>query len=183
VKTRGTTFLVVLALLALGLSGCGDDDSGATTAATTATTTATTAAPTTTAVPATTTTAAPGTTQAATTTNAPATTAAPVTTMGSDGAVGNEIEVTLVGDRISVAEIIVTAGEPVTIIVTDIDTETDDPHNFHVRAGDLNFFTMIEPAPNEQTLNFTIDTPGTYEFFCDTHALTMKGVLIVEDNM
>ena len=75
------------------------------------------------------------------------------------------------------------AGQEVTIVVTDKDTETDDPHNFHVRAGDQNFFTNIEPAPNTQTISFTIETAGVYEFFCDTHALTMNGEFIVEDDM
>ena len=168
-KTR-RAFLLALAL-ALVAVACGDSG-GDTTEATSA------AAPTSTAAPATTT--------------APATTAAPTTTMGSTattegttGPSGDAIEIFVVtqGDRFDTKEIVVTAGQEVTITVDDRDTETDEPHNFHVRAGDFNIFTMIEEAPNTQTITFTIDTPGVYEFFCDTHAETMFGTFIVEEDM
>ena len=164
---KAIALAAALVLASLALAACGDDDA-----------TDTTAAPTSTAAPPTTTggtdtTAAPDTTAAATTTAAPATTAA-------GGTTGTTIEVVTQGDRFSVDEIRVKAGQEVTIIVDDRDTETDDPHNFHVRAGDFNIFTNIEEAPNTQEITFTIQEPGTYEFFCDTHAETMFGEFIVE---
>ena len=159
--------VLTLALAAmLVFAACGDDDTGSTTAETTAETAAETTAAT--EAPATTTTAAPATTEA------------PATTAASGGAEATTIDVTLQGDRISVDEIRIKAGQEVTIVVNDIDTETDDPHNFHVRAGDFNIFTNIEEAPNVQEITFTIDEPGEYEFFCDTHLETMFGTLIVE---
>jgi plastocyanin len=164
--TKPRALLAVLALVVAACGG-GDDASDETTAATTAATTASTAAPATTAGPA--------------TTESPATTTAGGDTTMAPSGDGIEINVVTRGDSFSVGEITVTAGQEVTIIVDDQDTETDDPHNFHVRAGDLNFFTKIEPAPNTQTLTFTIDTPGVYEFFCDTHAVTMNGLFIVEE--
>lgn len=163
---RGVALVAALVLAAMALAACGDDAAVDTTDAPTTTAAAvTTAAPSTTAAPA--------------TTAAPGTTAAPDTTTGET--TGTTIEVTTLGDRFSVSEIRVKAGQEVTIIVTDIDVETDDPHNFHVRAGDLNFFTNIEEAPNTQEITFTIQEPGEYEFFCDTHALTMTGLFIVEE--
>ena len=169
-KTSRLMALASVGALALALAACGDSGSSDTT---------TTQAPATTQ--------APVTTQAPATTEAPATTQAPATTMATDTTMGDMaelvIEVTTQGDSFSVDEIRVAAGQEVTIIVTDKDTETDEPHNFHVRAGDLDFFTNIEEAPNVQTLTFTIETAGTYLFFCDTHADTMFGDFIVEDDM
>jgi len=163
---RKAKTLTAIAVLTLVVAACGGSDTGTETTNAPAGTAATTSAP------ATTTLAAPGTTAA------PATTEAP----GGD-TTGVTIEITTQGDAFSTDEIRVAAGQEVTIVVTDKDTETDDPHNFHVRAGDQNFFTNIEPAPNTQTISFTIETAGVYEFFCDTHALTMNGEFIVEDDM
>ena len=95
---------------------------------------------------------------------------------------GDAIEFNIIADAttFSVDEIVVSAGQEVTIIVKDKDTMSDEPHNFHVRAGDANYFTLIKAAPNTQSITFTIDTPGVYEFFCDTHLTEMAGVFIVE---
>lgn len=158
---RAIALAAALVLTAMTLAACGDDDSADTTEA--PTTTATTAAPATTA-----------------TTEAPATTVAPATTAGGGDTSGTTIEVTIQGDRFDTDEIVVKAGQEVTIVVTDKDTETDDPHNFHVRAGSDNFFTNIEEAPNTQEITFTIQEPGTYEFFCDTHIETMFGTFVVQ---
>ncbi len=168
---RTTRALTAVAALTLVVAACGGgDDTTAETTDAPAETTTTTTAPATTAAPA--------------TSAAPGTTAAPATTEASGGdTTGVTIEITTQGDSFSTDEIRVAAGQEVTIVVTDKDTETDDPHNFHVRAGAQNIFTNIEPAPNTQTITFTIETAGVYEFFCDTHALTMNGEFIVEDDM
>ncbi len=161
---RNLRALLAIFALALVVSACGGDDAG-TTAATTAETTATTTTSATTLAPA--------------TTAAPATTGAETTLAPTGDAV--EINVTTNNDAFSLDEITVTAGQQVTIIIEDRDTGTDEAHNFHVRAGDLNFFTKILEAPNTQELTFQIDTPGVYEFFCDTHTLEMTGLFIVEE--
>ena len=167
-----------LALMTTMVAACGggDDAGGDTSATTTAATSAATAAPATTVAPATTT--------APVTTEAPATTVAGGgdTTMAPSGD-GVEINVITNGNAFSIDEITVEAGQEVTIIIDDRDTGTDEPHNFHVRAGSLNFFTQILDAPNTQTLTFQIDTPGVYEFFCDTHLQEMTGAFIVEEGM
>lgn len=51
------------------------------------------------------------------------------------------------------------------------------PHNLHIRAaGDPK--TPLETGPVTQTMRFTIDRPGTYEFLCDAHPM-MTGEIIV----
>jgi plastocyanin len=169
---RRLTILSVAALLALASAACGDDDAADTTAAPTTTAAATT----TTAAATTTTAAATTTTAAATTTTAAATT----TAAGGDGGEAVELEIVIQGDRFSEKEIVVPAGQEISITVIDKDTETDAPHNFHIRTPDADFFTNIEEAPNTQVLTFQIDTPGEYQFFCDTHAVTMNGVVLVQ---
>jgi plastocyanin len=162
---RNLRALLAIFALALVVSACGGDDAG-TTAATTAGTTATTTT---------------ATTLAPATTAAPATTGAETTLAPTGDAV--EFNVTTNNDAFSLNEITVSAGQLITIIIDDRDQGTDEPHNFHVRAGDLNFFTEIREAPNTQELTFQIDTPGVYQFFCDTHPETMTGVFIVEEDM
>ena len=50
-------------------------------------------------------------------------------------------------------------------------------HNLHVKApGDP--ATELERAPVTQTLRFTIDEPGDYEFLCDIHP-SMDGTIQV----
>lgn len=162
---RHLRVLVAAMALVMTVAACGGSDaSDDTTAATTAATTASTAAPATTTAPA--------------TTVAPATTAAETTTAPS----GDVAEFSIVadGNKFSVEEITVEAGQEVHIVIQDKDTGTDEPHNFHVRAGGLNFFTEIKDAPNTQELTFVIDTPGEYTFFCDTHLEEMTGLFIVE---
>lgn len=164
--------LIAIAALALMTAACGGSGESADTADAPEPSAAASTTP------------APATTAASTTTTAAITTTAPQgETDETGGTSGLEINIITQGDSFSTKEIRVPAGEEVTIIVDDRDTGTDEPHNFHVRAGDQNFFTDIKPAPNTQTLTFTIDTAGVYEFFCDTHALTMNGEFIVEDDM
>jgi plastocyanin len=168
---KAIALAAALVLAAMALSACGDDDGASDTSAATSTTAAAT------------------TSQAASSTAASSTTAAETTTteatsttqddMGDGGDV-QEIEVTIDSTAFDVEEIRVTAGQEVHIVVTDNDAGADEPHNFHVRAGSENYFTNIEPAPNVQELTFTIQEPGEYEFFCDTHLAEMSGTFIVE---
>ena len=176
-KTNRLITTAAAALLTLSVAACGggDDDTATTVAPTT-----TAAATTTTAASSTTTGAATTTTEAATTTTEAPTTMAADTTMGE---AMDEIEVGVQGNAFSTDQIVITAGREVTIVVNDQDTTTDEPHNFHIRTPDADFFTAIKEAPNTQTLTFQIDIPGTYEFFCDTHPADMTGVLIVEEDM
>jgi len=148
--------LVLFAALALVAAACGDDSGSDPT-----TTTATTAAPATTQATAAT------TTTAGTATTAPAGGAQEVTVLAEGGVYVQE-------------EIHVGVGE-VEVTFTDNDLGSDEPHNIHFQIGDDHYFTPINAsAPSTETVTFTVDTPGTYNYWCDTHPDTLKGVLIVD---
>lgn len=168
---KAIALAAALVLAAMTLAACGDDDATDTSAATPTTAAATTSEATTTSAGSSTTAAETTTTEATSTTE---------DDMGDGGGDTQEVEVTIDSTSFDVGEIRVKAGEEVHIVITDNDQGADEPHNFHVRAGSENFFTNIEPAPNVQELTFTIQEPGEYEFFCDTHQAEMNGVLIVE---
>ncbi len=113
------------------------------------------------------------TTQAATTTTGGETT----TTTGGDGE-PTVIEVIGLDEAFSMRTIEVTAGEQVTIVFNNKDT-SGEPHNFHLRTPDNDWFTQIAEAPDVQEITFVIAEPGEYGYFCDTHSSTMTGTLIV----
>ena len=150
--------LVLVAALALVVSACGDD-SGSDPTTTTATPT----------------TAAPGTTQAPAATT---TTAGEATTTPTGGA--QEVAVLAEGGVYVPDTLTVSVGE-VEVTFTDNDLGSDEPHNIHFQIGDDHYFTPInDSAPTTETVTFTVDTPGEYEFWCDTHPGTLRGVITVE---
>jgi plastocyanin len=143
--------------------------------------------PTTTAGSATPTTAAPGTTAAPTTaaptTAAPTTTAPTTTAGGTEPTVpGGAVELTISAvdnESFSTTALEAPAGAEVTVTFKNDDTSSGEPHNWHVVAGDDEYSTPIKAGPSTDSVTFTIDVPGEYEYFCDTHLTAMKGTLTV----
>jgi len=132
----------------------------------------------------TTTTAAPAdTTQApAPTATEPQPEATTTTSGGSDTTSGMAAELTISavdseGFSTSLLEIV--AGEEVTLTFENKDAG-EEPHNIHIRTDSADYFTPITQGPDTQSITFTIDTPGEYDFFCDTHLEQMKGKLVVK---
>lgn len=71
--------------------------------------------------------------------------------------------------------VVVPAGREVTATIENLDRGI--PHNLHIKSpGDPK--TELENGPVTQTLRFTIDEPGTYDFVCDAHA-NMTGTIEV----
>ncbi len=86
-------------------------------------------------------------------------------------------EVTVVAEdiRFDLERIVVPAGEEVTITLDNRDQGIG--HNIAVSLPDGEAATEVESGPEEQTLRFTVPEPGEYDFVCDPHASTMKGVV------
>ena len=62
--------------------------------------------------------------------------------------------------------IVVATGEEITATIDNRDRGI--PHNLHVKSPD-DPMTELEEGPATQTLRFTIDKAGSYEFVCDAH--------------
>lgn len=100
-----------------------------------------------------------------------ATTAAPPST-------GTELVISAVdSEGFSTSTLEAKVGE-ITIVFQNKDGG-DEGHNIHVITDTDDFFTDVADGPVDQTLTFTIGTPGEYEYVCDTHTETMFGKLIV----
>ncbi len=110
------------------------------------------------------------------TTTAPPATEAPAAGDGAEG----PVELTVVGERVAfdVTELRVPAGVPVTI--TFVNKDQGIPHNLRISGPSGPIATEVAPGPVTQTLSFTIDEPGTYDFICAVHPTQMVGTLIVE---
>lgn len=86
-------------------------------------------------------------------------------------------EFTIVAEdlRFDLDRIVVPAGTEVTATIDNRDDGVG--HNLSVALPDGEAETDVEAGPVEQTLRFTVPEPGEYDFVCDPHAATMKGVV------
>jgi plastocyanin len=86
-------------------------------------------------------------------------------------------EFTIVAEdlRFDLDRIVVPAGEEVTATIDNRDSGIG--HNLAVSLPDGEAATEVENGPVRQTLTFTVPEPGEYDFVCDPHASTMKGVV------
>jgi plastocyanin len=71
--------------------------------------------------------------------------------------------------------IVVPAGEEITATIDNRDSGIG--HNFSVALRGSVAETEIQAGPVKQTLRFTVPEPGEYDFVCDPHAASMKGVV------
>ena len=83
------------------------------------------------------------------------------------------ITLTLGDYRFTPETIEVTAGQPVRLTLTNVDTIT--PHNFIMNdeAAGLNIDTSVS-AGKTTTVEFTPTTPGSYTFYCSKKLPFMK---------
>ena len=104
------------------------------------------------------------------------TTAVQTTTPTAD--VG-ESSISLVGENIAfnATRLNAPAGREVTITFENRDAGVS--HNLRIAGPSGPIATKIEKGPITQTLTFTIDEPGTYQFLCEVHPTAMKGDLVI----
>lgn len=95
-------------------------------------------------------------------------------TEGSAAAPVTEVTIVSVGLDFDVTTIFVPAGKPVT--VTYDNRHEGVPHNVHVSGAGLDAKTPVRPGPIMQELVFTAPSAGRFDFICDVHPVTMKGV-------
>jgi plastocyanin len=118
--------------------------------------------------------------QVTTTTSGTGTTVADpgTTTTSGSSATGTQLTISAIdSEGFSTSSLQAPAGE-ITITFDNKDPG-EEPHNIRVviPAGDV--FTPVTNGPDIQSMTFTIDTPGDYAFFCDTHTDAMNGTLTV----
>ena len=106
------------------------------------------------------------------------------TTSASDtltpAAAMTQIEITIEGDKFRFSPAKITLKKGQTIKLTLI--SRDMPHDFVV--DELNFRTKLLQPGESQTLEFTPDIAGTFEYYCSFNRhrqMGMVGTLVVED--
>ena len=77
----------------------------------------------------------------------------------------------------STARLMAPVGE-ITIVFDNKDAG-EEPHNIRVVTDAEEYFTAVTQGPDTQEMTFVINTPGDYQFICDTHLEAMTGVLTV----
>lgn len=94
---------------------------------------------------------------------------------------GPATDIELVAEAIDFSrdELTVPVGEEVTVTLENRDKDVE--HNFHVlgaedATGD-EIATPITTGPDTQSVTFTVDEAGTFQFRCDIHTNVMEGRL------
>lgn len=163
-KHRAIRSAMAVVVVGAVLTGCGGGD------------TAEPATTSTDAVEATTTTEA-----AATTTEAPAATTTTAQATESETA-GDGVELMIEAEDsegFNVSRLEAPAGVEVTLTFDNKDTASGEKHNWRVQTDEGDYFTELNLGPSTDSVTFTVNTPGEYDFFCDTHLTAMRGTLVV----
>jgi plastocyanin len=100
---------------------------------------------------------------------APATSAAPGTTAGGGGGGGGAEATITISEFAFPAETHVAAGQPLTVT-----NDTGSAHTITAEDGTFN-----EEIPAGESIQLTVDEPGSYDYHCNFHA-SMTGTLVVE---
>mgnify|MGYP002400715317 CR=1 FL=1 len=85
-------------------------------------------------------------------------------------------------DKFSATNLTAKAGQTATLTLQN--KGPANQHDWHLvdakNADGSNIMTKIIPPGQTDTVQFTIDKPGTYNFQCDVHPAQMKGTLVVQ---
>ena len=98
-------------------------------------------------------------------------------TLGSPTAPVTRATIVSPDSSFDVTTIHVPAGQPVEF--TYDNRHRGVPHNLHVSGAGVDSKTPVRPGEIIQTLTVTFPAAGRYDYICDVHPDTMKGVVVV----
>lgn len=97
-------------------------------------------------------------------------------TLGSAAAPVTSATIVSPDSSFDVTTIYVPVGRPVEF--TYDNRHEGVPHNLHISGEAFDSLTPVRPGKIVQSLTVTFPDPGSYDYICDVHPTTMKGVVI-----
>lgn len=98
-------------------------------------------------------------------------------TLGSPTTPVTRVTIVSPASSFDVTTVHVPAGQPVEF--TYDNRHRGVPHNLHVSGTGVDSKTPVRPGEIVQTLTVTFPEAGRYDYICDVHPDTMKGVVVV----
>ena len=97
-------------------------------------------------------------------------------TLGSPSTPVTEATIVSPDSSFDVTTVHVPVGQPVEF--TYDNRHEGVPHNLHVLGNGIDELTPVRPGKIVQTLTVTFPEAGRYDYICDVHPDTMKGIVI-----
>ena len=97
-------------------------------------------------------------------------------TLGSPSAPVTRATIVSPDSSFDVTTVHVPVGQPVEF--TYDNRHEGVPHNLHVSGNGIDSLTPVRPGKIVQTLTVTFPEAGKYDYICDVHPDTMRGVVI-----
>ena len=97
-------------------------------------------------------------------------------TLGAPGAPVTRATITSPDSSFDVTTVHVPVGRPIQL--TYDNRHEGVPHNLHVSGDGLDSLTPVRPGKIVQELTVTFPRAGRYDYICDVHPETMRGVMI-----
>ena len=97
-------------------------------------------------------------------------------TLGAPGSPVTQATIVSPDSSFDVTTVHVPVGRPVNF--TYDNAHQGVPHNLHVSGSGIDSLTPVRPGLIVQELTVTFPQPGRYDYICDVHPDTMKGVVI-----
>ena len=97
-------------------------------------------------------------------------------TLGSAAAPVTQATIVSPDSSFDVTTVHVPVGQPV--VFTYDNRHQGVPHNLHVSGNGIDSLTPVRPGKVVQELTVTFPAAGRYDYICDVHPDTMRGVVI-----
>ena len=102
--------------------------------------------------------------------------ARPGATLGEPGSPVTQATIVSPDSSFDVTTVHVPVGQPVEFTYDNRDEGV--PHNLHVSGNGIDSLTPVRPGKIVQTLTVTFPEAARYDYICDVHPDTMRGVVI-----